>query len=160
MKKKLKSIREEIIILISKWEPKLADLSEETITERRNNQNRTIKQIVGHMIDSASNNTHRIVHLQYQASPFQFPNYATFGNNDRWIAIQNYQHEDWNTLVQLWKYSYLHISHVIENVDLSKLNQEWIAGPDRNITLETMIVDFLPHLRLHLAEIEELSNQE
>lgn len=111
------SITREIFSLIEDWEPKLASLPHEIITQRRNKQNRTIKQILGHLIDSASNNTHRIVHLHYQPSPLTFPNYATFGNNDRWIAIQDYQNEDWMTLVQLWKYSLLHICHVIENVN-------------------------------------------
>jgi hypothetical protein len=84
----------ELIRLILEWEPKLVSLSEDIISFRRNSQNRTIKQIVGHMIDSATNNTHRIVHLQYQPSPLIYPDYANRGNNDRWIAIQNYQTEN------------------------------------------------------------------
>jgi hypothetical protein len=151
-------ISEEIISLIEEWEPKLASLPVETISEKRNSQNRTIKQILGHLIDSASNNTHRVVHLQYQGSPFTFPNYATFGNNDRWIAIQDYQNEDWSNLIQLWKYSLFHFCHVINNVKADKLNNEWISGPDKNITLESMIVDFPGHLKLHLDEIDELIN--
>jgi hypothetical protein len=151
-------ISEEIISLIEEWEPKLASLLVETISEKRNSQNRTIKQILGHLIDSASNNTHRVVHLQYQGSPFTFPNYATFGNNDRWIAIQDYQNEDWSNLIQLWKYSLFHFCHVINNVKADKLNNEWISGPVKNITLESMIVDFPGHLKLHLDEIDELIN--
>ena len=126
------------------------------INGRRNKQDRNLKQILGHLIDSTSNNIHRIVHLQYQDSPFIFPNYATFGNNDRWIAIQNYEQEDWHIMVQLWKYSLLHICHVIDNVNDDKLDHEWIAGPGRNITLREMIVDFPKHIKLHLDEIGEL----
>jgi hypothetical protein len=149
-------IETEIVTLLQEWEAKLSNLPAEIITERRNSQNRTIKQILGHLIDSASNNTHRVVHLQYQPSPFEFPNYATFGNNNRWIAIQNYQDEDWNNLIQLWKYSYLHFCHVIKNIDASKLDNEWVSGPSKNITLKSMIIDFPGHLRLHLSEINEL----
>ena len=86
------SISKEIITIVREWEPVLMGLSTDIISLRKNSQNRTIKQIVGHLVDSASNNTHRIVHLQYQDSPLVFPNYATIGNNDRWIAIQDYQH--------------------------------------------------------------------
>jgi hypothetical protein len=146
----------EIVSLIEKWEPKLTELSVATITTKYNKQNRTIKQILGHLIDSISNNTHRIVHLQYQKSPFEFPNYATFGNNDRWIAIQNYQDEDWTNMIMLWKYSLLHFCHVSKNVDESKLDNEWISGPDQRIKLRTMISDFPGHLKLHLAEISAL----
>jgi hypothetical protein len=151
-------ITSEIISLTEEWEPKLASLTEEIISQRRNSQNRTVRQILGHLSDSASNNIHRIVHLQYQSSPLVFPNYASFGNNDRWIAIQDYQNEDWYSLIQLWKYSLLHLCHVIKNVDVTKLENEWISGPDKRITLKSMIVDFSRHLKLHLSEINELIN--
>jgi len=91
--------------LIEAWEPRLLALPEGTFSNRKNSQNRSIKQILGHMVDSASNNTHRVIHLQYRENPMTFPNYATNGNNDRWIAIQDYQHENWQNLVQLWKYA-------------------------------------------------------
>jgi len=151
-------ITSEILSLIEEWEHRLSSLPHETITQRRNSQNRTIKQILGHLIDSNSNNTHRVVHLQYQQSPFSFPNYATFGNNDRWIAIQDYQNEDWFNMINLWKYSLMHFCNIIKNVKDDKLENEWISGPDKNITLRTMIVDFPRHLKLHLNEINELIN--
>jgi hypothetical protein len=139
------------------WEVKLAHLPENTILNKRNNQNRSIKHILGHMVDSVSNNTHRIVHLQYQDSPLTFPNYATNGNNDRWIDIQNYQNENWNDLIQLWKYSHLHFIHIIQNVDNSKLENEWNSESKYgNIKLKDMITDFLRHFKLHLDEIQDL----
>ncbi len=147
---------QEITALVLEWEPILAGLSHEVIAERRNSQDRTIKQITGHMIDSASNNTHRIIHLQYQPSPLIFPDYAHHGNNDRWIAIQQYQQENWGDLVQLWKYANLHIAHVIRNVKEDKLNHEWISALHERVSLKAMIVDYPRHLLLHLNEIEEL----
>lgn len=149
-------IRIEILELVNYWEPILKKLSDKEISQRRNSQNRSIKQITGHIIDSTSNNTHRIVHLQYQQSPLIFPNYATFGNNDRWIAIQDYQNEDWIILVELMKYSLFHICHVIRNVNIEKTNNEWIADPETRVTLTDMIVDFPRHLKLHLSEIRGL----
>lgn len=151
-------ISAEITALVSEWEPKLADLAEPVLLGRKNAQNRTIKQIVGHMVDSASNNTHRVVQMQYREIPLRFHNYATFGNNDRWIAIQNYQEEDWNILVQHWKYSHLHFAHVIQNIQAEKLLNTWFAGAGEKITLRTMVEDFPRHLKLHLTEIEKLLN--
>ena len=150
------SISRELLSLIEEWEPKLFALSDEVITERRNRQNRTIKQIVGHMVDSASNNTHRVVHLQYQPSPLIFPDYANLGNNDRWIAVQNYQEEDWGDLVQLWKHSNKHFVHVMQNINAEKLDNVWISGLNEEISLEAMVVDFPRHFKLHLNEIDEL----
>jgi hypothetical protein len=156
--KETDSISTEIENLVNEWENVLIKLPEETISNRRNSQNRTIKQIVGHLVDSATNNTHRIIHLHYQPQPLVFPNYASFGNNDRWIAIQNYQNEDWKMLIQVWKYSLLHVSHVIRNINPDKLENEWICRPDKILTMKEMIIDFPRHLNLHLAEINELIN--
>jgi hypothetical protein len=159
MIKEFEPLSEEIITLMKEWEPKLLKLPNQVITQRRNNQNRTIKQILGHMIDSASNNTHRIVHLQYQKSPLQFPNYAANGNNDRWIAIQNYQDEDWEDMINMWKFLNLHFVHVIKNVDASKLNHQWFYSEERLISLKDMIIGYLSHFKLHLSEIDELINK-
>jgi hypothetical protein len=142
--------------LVETWEPRLSALGENDTVACRNSQNRNIRQIVGHMVDSASNNTHRIVHLQYQPSPFDFPDYAGSGNNDRWIAIQDYQSENWTNLVQLWEYANLHIIHVINHVREDKLNNQWIAANGETVSLRDMIMDYLRHFKLHLAEIEVL----
>jgi hypothetical protein len=149
-----------ILSLISEWEPKLLALPNDVILQRRNCQNRTIKQIIGHMIDSASNNTHRTIHMHYGANPLQFPNYASNGNNDRWIAIQNYQDEDWNVLVNLWKYSNLHIVHVFKNVNPEKLENMWQCSANEQVSMRGCIVDYLRHFKLHLNEIDDLINQQ
>lgn len=150
---------QELLRLIEEWEPALMTLSENIIANRRNGQSRTIKQIVGHMVDSASNNTHRIVHLQYQTSPLIFPDYANLGNNDRWIAIQNYQDENWQDLIYIWKYANRHLVHVIRNLNPDKLDNEWITALNQTVSLKAMIIDYLRHFKLHLREIEELIYQ-
>ncbi|MBN1952876.1 MAG: DinB family protein [Bacteroidales bacterium] len=154
--KEFEEISQSLRDLIEEWEPLFLSMPPDLITERRNSQNRTIRQIVGHMCDSATNNAHRTIHLQYQESPLSYPNYATHGNNDRWIAIQNYQEEDWFNLIQLWKYTNLHIAHVFEQVDESKLENVWDAGDNQTVSLQDQILDYLRHFRLHLNEIAEI----
>lgn len=100
----------EIKKTLDEWEQPLLSLSEEIITNRHNHQNRTIKQLLGHLIDSASNNHQRMTRMQYN-SHLIFPDYTQ--DNDRWIAIQDYQHADWKNLVLLWKSYNLHIIHLI-----------------------------------------------
>lgn len=152
------AIAKQLEIRIKELETKLSLLLEDVIYNPKNAQNRSIKQIVGHMVDSASNNTHRVVHLQYQKSPLEFPNYATYENNDKWIGIQNYQHENWENLLQLWKYSHLHFIHIIQNVDINKLDAKWLSDENQLVSLKDMIEDFPRHFELHVKEIEELIN--
>lgn len=157
MIKDFEPITQGLLILVKEWESRLIAIPADVLTKKQNSQNRTIKQILGHMIDSASNNTHRIVHLQYQPDPLVFPNYATNGNNDRWITIQNYQTENWQNMVQLWKYIHMHLAHVINSVNPQKLENRWDSESKYGfISLHDMIVDFLRHFKLHMDEIEEL----
>jgi len=132
----------------------LNSLSVEAITLRRNSQNRTIKQILGHLIDSASNNHQRMVRLQYSKDLLFFPDYRQ--DNDLWIALQDYQHTDWSNLIQLWKFYNLHIIQVIQSVDKSKLDSYWCDFEGTKVTLKDMIEGYLDHLLLHIGEIHEL----
>ena len=139
--------------LISGWESILLNLTEEQITLKRNQQNRNIKQIVGHLIDSSVNNHHRIVRLQY-LKRLSFPDYQP--DNDTWIEIQNYENREWKTLVQFWKQYGLHISYIIRQVNEKNLDNLWTDGFIEPVTLENIIVGFPEHFQLHLNEIKEL----
>jgi len=116
-------ITDDIAKVIETEERLLNDLSVEVITLRKNKQNRTIKQILGHLIDSASNNHQRMVRLQYSKDLLFFPDYRQ--DNDLWIALQDYQNADWANLIQLWKFYNLHIIQVIHSVDVAKLDHYW-----------------------------------
>lgn len=147
------NITDGILRYIEDWEQKLVDLPVDTITQKRNRQNRTIKQILGHLIDSAANNHQRMVRLQYNEK-LVFTDYQQ--DNDLWIALQDYQNEDWNTIIQLWKFYNLHMIQVIKSIDQSKLTNSWQNFEDVTVTLQQMVEGYLGHIDLHLNEIQEL----
>jgi predicted protein tyrosine phosphatase len=147
---------DEIRRIVSEWEPQLLLLPEDVITERQNHQHRTIKQLLGHLVDSASNNHQRMVRLQYHEQ-LTFPDYTQ--DNDRWIAIQDYQHADWKNLVELWKSFNLHLIHLIQSIDQSTLHHTWIDFEGTAVTLVEMIKGYPSHLNLHINDIQELINQ-
>lgn len=152
----MEHIGNEILTLLSELEGILKHANVNIVATKTNQQHRTVKQIVGHLCDSASNNTHRIVHLQYQNSPLIFPDYANLGKNDLWIKLQHYNDYDWEDLQALLKATTKHIAHVIKNVDETKLQNEWISALNERISLEAMIVDFPRHFKLHRDEIVDL----
>lgn len=145
-----------ILRYIDTWEQKLIDLPVDTITRKRNKQNRSIKQILGHLIDSAANNHQRMVRLQYN-DKLDFPDYQQ--DNDLWIALQDYQNADWNITIQQWKYYNLHMIQVIKSVDHTKLENSWQSFENITVTLRQMIDGYLGHIELHLNEIQELIEQ-
>ena len=82
-------ITEGIYNVIETEEKVLTSLPEETITQKRNRQNRTIKQILGHLIDSASNNHQRMIRLQYSiAEGVTFQQDFTFSKGVKSAAKQ------------------------------------------------------------------------
>ena len=135
-----------ILRYIDTWEQKLIDLPVDTITKKRNKQNRTIKQILDHLVDSAANNHQRVVRLQYN-DKLDFPDYQQ--DNDLWIALQDYQNADWN----------LHMIQVIKSVDHTKLENSWQNFEGIAVTLRQVIDGYLGHIELHLNEIQELIEQ-
>ena len=162
---KSKAIIDEINEVMNREIPFLLSLSDEQVSIKRNKQNRTVKMLVGHLIDSASNNHQRIVRLQYasrcghsmpntEMGMLVFPDYTQ--DNDLWIQLQDYQHEDWQQLVMLLKLYNQHICHVIRSVDKTKLNNYWVDYEGCRVTLDAMICGYINHLNLHFEQIHEL----
>jgi hypothetical protein len=153
MNAEIKSLILEIESLVIKWEPKLLNLSDDMLDKKRNIQNRTIKQVLGHLIDSASNNHQRMVRLHLNKK-LEFPDYRQ--DNDRWISIQHYQEESWYNLVKLWKFYNFHMLHLIGNINTSALSNSWNDFEGNTVSLSQMISGYVDHLKLHLLEIQEL----
>jgi hypothetical protein len=117
------------------------------------------KQIIGHLIDSASNNHQRFVRGQF-TDDLVFPGYE----QETWVAVQHYDDEPWLLLVDFWRLYNLHLIHVMANVPeevLTKLRHPhslkriaWkTVSEDEPVTLEYFMQDYVAHLRHHLDQI-------
>lgn len=159
------TIINDIIEIVNREERRLRALSEEMITSHLNQQHRSIKMIIGHLIDSASNNHQRMVRLQYaprcghsmpntEMGMLIFPDYTQ--DNDLWLRLQDYQHEDWDVLLSLWRCYNLHICQIIRSVDETKLNNYWLDYEGNRVTLQDMILGYTNHLNLHIGQIHEI----
>jgi hypothetical protein len=67
------------------------------------------KQIIGHLIDSASNNHQRFVHANF-TDDLIFPGY----NQERWVELGRYAEAPWLPLVTLWREFNLQIARVMQ----------------------------------------------
>ena len=112
-----------------------------------------IKEVVGHLIDSASNNHQRMVRLQVK-DRLVFPDYQH--DNDKWVRLQVYTKRPWPELLALWQHFNRHIAHLIRSVDASCLKHVWIQDSKSPISLVNLMRDYLRHLRLHLDQIDEI----
>lgn len=105
------------------------------------------KEIIGHLIDSASNNHQRFVRLQL-GDQLSLPGYEQEG----WVGVQQYQNESWEQLVQLWKSYNLHLLHLMAHVLEDKLQNTCAIGGNPPVTLEFIMVDYVRHMRHHLKQ--------
>jgi hypothetical protein len=127
-------------------------LSEETIEARPNPGDWSVKEIIGHLVDSASNNHQRFVRLQV-ADGLAFPDYSQ--DNHAWVSIQRYQEAPWDDLLALWRYFNLHLARVIRSVNERCIDHIWVVDEDTSITLGELMIDYLRHLKDHLQQIRE-----
>jgi DinB superfamily len=123
----------------------------------------SIKEIVGHLIDSASNNHRRFVEAQGR-DDLVFPGYA----QDAWVRLQRYQEVPLPELLALWVAFNRHLAHVVRTTPVEVLEQprtrhnldEVAWQPvSRNdpVTLAWFVRDYVGHLEHHLAQIRVLA---
>jgi DinB superfamily len=117
------------------------------------------KLIIGHLIDSATNNHQRFVRAQF-TDELVFPGYQ----QEEWIRVQNYRQESWHDLVQLWKFYNQHIAHIMAAVpeaersklrykhNLNELASDQISASEP-VTLDFFMRDYVDHLKKHLSQI-------
>lgn len=109
----------------------------------------SLKEIVGHLVDSAANNHHRFVRLQ-QGNLDGFPAY----DNEAWIAAQHYNDYGWEPLVALWHLYNRLLLHVIRNMDASALDNQWRVER-KSVSLGFLVDDYFRHMRDHFAQFRQ-----
>ena len=112
----------------------------------------TLKEIVGHLIDSASNNHQRFVRLQI-VDELVFPGYGK--DNSKWLEIEKYNELNFYDIISLWKQYNILIGNIIKGADESKLENYWIKSDGDKITLKDLMIDYVRHMREHVKHFEE-----
>ena len=138
--------------------PRLLALGEASRTPRAAGQWSPC-EIIGHLVDSASNNHQRFIRAQFQ-DDLVFTGYA----QDDWVRAGAYQDAPWEELVNLWRAFNLQMARVMEHVpDEVRLrphdrhNFDRIGftplQPGQPATLDFLMEDYVRHLQHHLRQI-------
>lgn len=144
---------------INKFTPLLEHMSDEASRKRPAPDKWCPREIIGHLIDSASNNHQRFVRAQFQ-DDLIFPGYA----QDSWVSVQQYREAPWDELLELWRSFNLHIARVMEAApseqrlrprvrhNLDELASRPVSR-DEPATLDYFMADYVFHLKHHLHQI-------
>jgi hypothetical protein len=144
---------------IKKITPMLEKMGDEATRRRPEPGKWSPREIIGHLIDSASNNHQRFVRALFQ-DDLVFPGYA----QDAWVSAQHYQDAPWAELLALWRSFNLHIAHVMETMPADQRLRPrvrhnldelaWRPVPrDEPATLDYFMADYVAHLEHHLRQI-------
>ena len=133
----------------------LMDSNKNIVDIRVSKDKWTLKEMVGHLIDSASNNHQRFIRLQIDKE-IKFPAY----DPEQWKDFSKIYGFAFIELINLWKgYNYF-LLHLIKNIDVKDYNNKWKIN-DKEMTLKFIIEDYFGrhmdwHIELYKNRIEEI----
>lgn len=129
--------------------PMLRRISETDASLKPQPEKWSKKEVLGHLIDSASNNQHKFVRGIQAEGHVEMTGYA----QNIWVAVQQYNMENWPDLVLLWESYNRHLAHVIRNVPTDKLDNTISISGSKPFTLRFIMADYVEHLKHHLKQI-------
>jgi hypothetical protein len=144
----MKDLSEKLLSVVNSAEPRLRKIDALESTKPILPGGWSRKQVIGHLIDSASNNHQRFVRASLQPS-LDFPGYDQEGN----VLLQAPQDADWPLLVSLWGAYNRYLAHVIARLPASKRETVCRIGSGKPVTLAFLAEDYLTHLVHHLRQI-------
>jgi hypothetical protein len=144
----MKDVLERLRVILETVPPRLRAISEAESARRPAADKWSRKEILGHLVDSASNNHQRFVRAQL-VEELRFPPYEQEG----WVAAQRYRDEPWQAIVELWQAYNRHLLHVMTAVPESRYGRRCLSGEGEPATLHDHMVDYVRHLDHHLGQI-------
>lgn len=133
---------------VAQAKPMLLQLTNADTTQRPSPKKWSKKEILGHLMDSASNNHQRFVRAALQGS-LTFPGY----DQERLVDLQQFSEMDWSFLVELWASYNRFLAHVLSVLPVNAAKVNCSIGNNPPATLEWIAQDYVAHLKHHLNQI-------
>ena len=134
--------------IVDAVEPILARIGEEQSMAPALPSGWSRKELLAHLIDSASNNHQRFVRAAQQDS-LDFPDYDQAGN----VVVQVPQQAPWPVLTALWASYNRYLIHIVAHLPDQKLKTVCRIGEHPPVTLKFIVDDYIVHLEHHLRQI-------
>ena len=144
----MQHVSAELARVVAAAEPLLRQVGEEESGQRVLAGGWSRKQLLGHLIDSASNNHQRFVRAAL-ADALEFPAYDTPGC----VRVQAVENAGWAMLVDLWASYNRYLAHVIRHLPADKLEVMCRIGSNAPVSLRYLAEDYMRHLVHHLSQL-------
>jgi hypothetical protein len=108
----------------------------------------TRRQIVGHLLDSATNNRQRFVRAAIDGQ-YAGPKYA----QNAWVDAHGYANQPWGTLLNWWEAEHEILMAAVDNIPEDRFAATCMVGDEPPVSLRYLIDDYVVHQRWHLKQI-------
>jgi DinB superfamily len=126
----------------------LKQISEENASQRYGDGVWTRKELLGHLIDSATNNRYQIVKTLVDGS-YVGPSY----NQEGWVKAHRYAGFRWTELVEAWRVENTLLRSVLSGITEPQWKWTCGVGFSENATLRDKVDDYFGHLEHHLGQM-------
>ena len=127
--------------------PLLIEIPEKDFSFKPSETKWSKKQILGHLIDSATNNHQRFVRVQFEGVP------SITYNQDNWNNHSYHNQVDSKYLIKFWELYNLHLAELIKLIPEKNFVRECNVGKEQNVTLQWLVEDYVRHLEHHLRQL-------
>jgi DinB superfamily len=141
-------LNERLLELVSRAEGDFAGLREADTTQPVISGGWSRKQILGHLIDSASNN-----HLRFVGALLQDELHGSTYDQEGCVRVQRYQDLPWSELLLLWAAYNRFLAHILAGVPDAKRATPCFIAQNPVLTLEELAADYLVHMEHHLEQL-------
>jgi hypothetical protein len=132
--------------ILDKAPIKLAEITEEMMSVKHLPMKWSKKEILGHLIDSATNNHQRFIRGQFESNP------EISYDQNKWNRFNFYQEIESIHLIHFWTSYNRQLLEIIKRIPKENLLKQVKIG-EILITLEFLIVDYVEHLEHHLKQL-------
>ncbi len=134
--------------IIEKVPSILAEIGEEKMSLKPLPNKWSKKEIIGHLIDSATNNHQRFVRGQFETLP------EIRYEQDKWNEYGFYQQIDSKQIISFWTIYNKQLIEIIKRIPTENLKRQIKVG-ENLLTLDFLIADYVEHLEHHLRQVTE-----
>ena len=134
--------------LIDQLPPRLTNLSDDQVQRKPSLSKWSLKEELGHLVDSAANNHQRIVRAQLEDNP-RMPGY----DGDEWVRLHRYQDRDWSSLIAIWVALNRQLLAAAEAVPDSAWSRTCTIADSAPLTLKFVFDDYVDHMVQHLRHM-------
>ena len=125
----------------------LMEINEQEFSFKPATNNWSKKEIIGHLIDSATNNHQRFVRAQFEETP------QIIYDQDKWNEFNFYQQINSQQIIEFWTVYNKQLSLLIRHTPKENLQRKCKTSDGNSLTLEFLINDYIKHLEHHLRQV-------